>query len=39
MIDNTLEAEIIAEFEEQHIVYRKKQIPVWSENILLMFSN
>jgi len=37
IIDNTFEAEIIAEFEGQSIVYHKKNIPVWAEDTFTLF--
>jgi predicted ABC-type ATPase len=37
IIDNTLDAEIIAEFEGQKIVYLKKNIPVWAEDTFTLF--
>ena len=38
IIDNTFEAEIIAEFEGQRIVYRKKNTPLWAEDAFILFN-
>jgi hypothetical protein len=38
IIDNTFEAEIIAEFEGQRIVYRKKNTPFWAEDTFNLFN-